>query len=51
VFGRTEPGTSIDPFRFRRLTARASLPPIRFHDLRHVAATISLQAGVDIKVV
>jgi integrase len=37
--------------RFRRLAARAGLPPIRFHDLRHVAATISLQGGVDIKVV
>jgi integrase len=37
--------------RFRRVTARAGLPPIRFHDLRHVAATISLQGGVDIKVV
>jgi integrase len=40
-----------DSQRFRRLTARAGLPPIRFHDLRHVAATISLQAGIDIKVV
>lgn len=27
------------------------LPPIRFHDLRHGAATLSLAAAVDIKVV
>lgn len=37
--------------RFRKLATQAGLPPIRFHDLRHVAATISLQAGVDIKIV
>jgi integrase len=37
--------------RFRRLIARAGLPPIRLHDLRHSAATIALAAGVDIKVV
>jgi integrase len=36
---------------FRRLTARAGLPPIRLHDLRHVSATVALAAGVDIKVV
>ncbi len=37
----------------RRLTegARHDLPPIRLHDLRHVAATLALTAGVDIKVV
>ncbi len=29
----------------------AGLPPIRLHDLRHVAATLMLAAGVDIKVV
>jgi integrase len=29
----------------------SALSHVRFHDLRHVAATISLQAGVDIKVV
>jgi integrase len=28
-----------------------SLPPIRFHDLRHGAATLSLAAGVEMKVV
>ena len=27
------------------------LPPIRFHDLRHGAATLSLAGGVDMKVV
>lgn len=27
------------------------LPPIRFHDLRHGAATLSLAAGVDMKVI
>jgi integrase len=37
--------------RFRKLATQAGLPPIRFHDLRHVAATISLQAGVDNKIV
>ena len=30
---------------------KAGLPPIRFHDLRHGAATLSLAAGVDIKIV
>ena len=27
------------------------LPPIRLHDLRHGAATLALEGGVDIKVV
>jgi integrase len=36
--------------RFRRLTQHADLPPIRIHDLRHVAATIALHAGIDIKI-
>jgi integrase len=37
--------------RFRRLIHHGGFPPIRLHDLRHSAATIALQAGVDIKVV
>jgi integrase len=37
--------------RFRRLIQRGNFPPVRLHDLRHSAATIALQAGVDIKVV
>jgi integrase len=27
------------------------MPPVRLHDLRHSAATIALDAGIDIKVV
>jgi integrase len=36
---------------FERLVEAAGLPPIRLHDLRHVAATLMLAAGVDVKVV
>jgi integrase len=36
--------------RFNRLVTRCGLPPIRLHDLRHVAATVGLDAGIDIKV-
>jgi integrase len=36
---------------FRPLLKRAELPRIRFHDLRHTAATLLLRAGVHPKVV
>jgi integrase len=37
--------------RFRRLLAVAGLPPVRFHDLRHTAATLMLGRGVHPKIV
>lgn len=37
--------------RFTRLAELSGLPPVRLHDLRHLAATLSLLAGNDIKVV
>jgi integrase len=36
---------------FERLQASASVPRIRFHDLRHTHATLLLKAGVPLKVV
>ncbi|MFI5592497.1 tyrosine-type recombinase/integrase [Amycolatopsis sp. NPDC051758] len=36
---------------FGKLIAEADLPPIRLHDLRHGAASLSLAAGNDLKVV
>lgn len=37
--------------RFRGLLADAGLPPVRFHDLRHTAATLMLGRGVHPKIV
>jgi integrase len=37
--------------QFTRLAAAADLPPIRLHDLRHGAATLTLAAGADLKIV
>jgi integrase len=54
VFCR-EDGTPIHPETFsrvfNRLVARAALPRIRLHDLRHTHATIALRAGVPVKVI
>ena len=54
VFVR-EDGEALHPagvtLLFNRLAFGAGLPPIRFHDLRHGAATYALAAGVDVKVV
>jgi integrase len=54
VFTR-EDGTPLRPAwistRFAALTTKAALPPIRFHDLRHGAATMPLAAGQPIKVI
>ncbi|MFI5895678.1 tyrosine-type recombinase/integrase [Actinoplanes sp. NPDC051513] len=46
-------GTPINPnyatTRFRILTSRAGLPPVRLHDLRHGAASLAHEAGADLK--
>ncbi len=52
----TEAGTIINPSNLRNrslkpLLKRASLPPIRFHDLRHTCATLLLSKNVNPKVV
>ena len=36
---------------FKKLLKQANLPDVRFHDLRHGAATVLLAAKVDLKVV
>ncbi|WP_327074401.1 site-specific integrase [Kitasatospora purpeofusca] len=54
VFVR-EDGEEINPDyltdRFEPLCTRLGLPPVRLHDLRHLAATLLLGAGADLKVV
>lgn len=51
----TEAGTPLfggNVYRaFKRLQARAGLPEIRFHDLRHTCATMLLSARVNPKIV
>jgi integrase len=52
VFTKTD-GSPMHPAevtdRFHELTEEAGLPPIRLHDLRHVAATLALAAGVEMQ--
>ncbi len=48
-------GDPIPPYRisgrFSTLVRRVGLAPLRFHDLRHTAATLMLRAGVHPKIV
>jgi integrase len=44
-----EPGNLY--LEFKALLKRANLPDIRFHDLRHTAATLMLQQGIHPKIV
>jgi len=46
VTGRPIEGTSLTQRSFYRLRERAGLPRIRFHDLRHTAATLLLGQGM-----
>lgn len=50
----TKSGTFIGKSNLRQrsylpLLAAAKVPPIRFHDLRHIHATLQKKAGVDLK--
>jgi integrase len=51
----TEIGTPIDPdnlkYAWRKITAKAGLGPLRFHALRHTAATVALAQGVPLEVI
>lgn len=49
--GRPMDGTNLSERDLRRVLARAALPRIRFHDLRHTAATTLLGRGVHPKLV
>jgi integrase len=48
-------GTNLDPRDldrdFPRILAKAGLPRIRFHDLRHSSATLALSQNVHVKIV
>ncbi len=48
-------GSSLNPntvtHTFSKVAARASLPHLRLHDLRHIHATMLLKAGVHPRVV
>jgi integrase len=48
--GAAVPGQWIS-VRFEILAYRAGLPPVRFHDLRHGAASLCKAAGVDTKLI
>jgi hypothetical protein len=54
VFDRTD-GSVWEPWTFSalfaRLIQRANIPKNRFHDLRHSFASLSLEAGIDLKTV
>lgn len=50
-FGRALDGNNLRTRSFAPLLERAKLPPMRFHDLRHAAATLLMSEGVPIKAV
>jgi integrase len=48
--GRPLDGNNLRTRSFARLLQRAGLPPMRFHELRHTAATLLMAEGVPVKV-
>ena len=51
AFGMPLDGNNMRRRSFARLLERADLPPMRFHSLRHAAATILMAEGVNVKVI
>lgn len=49
--GRADPQRAALAHQACRSLERAGLPPVRFHDLRHTAATLQLAMGTHPKVV
>lgn len=49
--GAPKDGRNVLNWGFRPLLEKAGLPRIRFHDLRHTAATLLLESGVNPKIV
>lgn len=54
IFCRKD-GSPLSPdwvsLRFKKLAADAGLPVFKLHEVRHTAATLALEAGIDIKIV
>jgi integrase len=48
--GRPLDGNNVRTRSFARLLEKAGLPPMRFHGLRHTAATLLMAEGVNVKV-
>ena len=49
--GKPMDGTNLLHYHFFPLLKRAGLPRVRFHDMRHTAATLLLGRGVNPKIV
>ncbi len=50
ITGRPLDGNNFRQRAFARLLDKAGLPPMRFHSLRHTAATLLMAQGVPVKV-
>ncbi|MDA1061657.1 MAG: site-specific integrase [Chloroflexi bacterium] len=51
ALGRPLDGNNLRTRSFARLLDRAGLPPMRFHTLRHAAATLLMSEGVPVKAI
>jgi integrase len=51
AFGRALDANNVRERSFKRLLETAGLPPMRFHNLRHAAASLLMAEGVPVKVI